>query len=149
MAEKKTAHKKDDQPVVNDADQSVAAIADKPKHEPKAHKKDEPKIAVEEKNGQALATVNVPAHKAEVSIGHSATPGVITAAVEAWHKVKGKDDAEFAACVGEFRQSLINHAEEVHRSGIVQEGDTVMARFEQEVARSFSEQAEKAAKKAA
>ncbi len=143
MAEKKTAHKKDDQPVVNDADQSVATIADdKPQKKVKT-------LPVEEREGHAIVAVDVPAHKAEVSVAHSAIPGVIAAVVEAWHKVKGHDDAEFAKCLAEFRQNLVNHAEEVHRSGIVQEGDTVIARFEQEVARIFIEQAEKAAKKAA
>ncbi len=147
MADKKTAHKKDDQPIVNDADQSVATIADEPKaHEPKKKVKTLP---VEEREGHAVVSVDVPAHKAEVSVAHSGVPGVIAAVVEAWHKVKGDDDAEFAKCIGEFRQNLVNHAEELHRSGIVAEGDTVMARFEQEVARIFIEQSEKAAKKAA
>lgn len=155
MTEKKTAHKKDDLPVVNDADQSVAAIADEEKarlerakrrEEAQPKKKDAPKIAVEEKSGQAVATVDVPAHKAEVSIGHSSVPGVIAATVEAWHKVKGKDDAEFANCLAAFRQDLINHAEELHRSGIVAEGDTVMAKFEQEVAKILKEKAAEAAK---
>ncbi len=147
MVAKKEAHKKDDQPVVNDADQSVAVIADDPK--PKAQKKDAPKVTVEEKNGQAVAVVNVPAHKAEVPLARSSIDGVIAATVEAWHKVKGKDDAEFALARPEFRQDLINHAEEVWSKNTVTEGDTVMARFEQEVAQiKLREEKAKAAKAA-
>jgi hypothetical protein len=142
MVAKKEAHKKDDQPVVNDADQSVAVIADDPK--PKAQKKVKT-LPVEEREGHAVVSVDVPAHKAEVSVAHSGVPGVIAAAVEAWHKVKGDDDAEFAKCLAEFRQNLINHAEEVHRSGVVTEGDTVMAKFEAAVAKIFNEAAAKAA----
>jgi hypothetical protein len=106
-------------------------------------------LPIEEREGHAIVSVDVPAHKAEVSVGHSTVPGVIAATVEAWHKVKGHDDAEFAKCTREHRQDLINHAEEIHRTGVVMEGDTVMARFEQEVAKIYRREEEKAAKKAA
>ena len=105
-------------------------------------------LPVEEREGHAVVTVDVPAHKAETVIGHSSIPGVIDAVVEAWHAVKGNDDAEFAKCVSAHRQDLINHAEEVFRSGITTEGDTVMARFEREVAKIKLREEEKKAKAA-
>ncbi len=118
----------------DDLDEVEAARLERAKARVEAQpKKKAPDVKVEEKNGLAVATIDVPAHTAEVPLAQSKVDGVISATVEAWHKVKGNDDAEFAACVAAFRQDLINHAEEVFRSGIVTEGDTVMARFEREV----------------
>lgn len=119
-----------------------------PVKEVKPVKVKKPDIVVEEKNGLAVATIDVPAHTAEVPIASSKVEGVIAATVEAWHKVKGNDDAEFAACLAAHRQDLINHAEEVFRSGIVQEGDTVMARFEREVSNIKLREDDKKAKAA-
>jgi hypothetical protein len=102
---------------------------------------------IKEVGGAAVATVNVPAHKREIVIAHSAIEGCAVAAVEAWNKVKGKDDASFADAVADFKATLINHAESVYKTGKVLEGDTSLARFEQEVAKIRARQAE--AKKAA
>ncbi len=112
--------------------------------------KGQPKpLAVEERNGQAVALVDVPAHTAEVPLASSKIDGVISATVEAWHEVKGHDDAEFALCVSEFRRELVNHAEEVWTKNVITEGDTVMARFEREVAKiKLREEDKKAAKTA-
>lgn len=90
---------------------------------------------LKEVGGAAVATVSVPAHKREVVVAQSSIEGCAVAAVEAWDKVRGKDDATFAAAVDDFKRTLINHAESVYRTGKVMEGDTSLARFEQEVAK--------------
>ncbi len=130
-------------------DQAEAARVEREKARKEAQPKKQPKtLPVEEREGSAVVSIDVPARKQEVVIGHSATPGVIDATVEAWHAVKGNDDAEFALCTAEHRRDLINHAEEVFRSGVTTEGDTVMARFEREVAKIRSREEEKKAKAA-
>ncbi len=136
MTAKKTAEKTE-----NQVKEEVKPKAAEPK-------KVAPKVDVQEKNGQAVAVIDVPAHKAEVPLASSKIDGVIAATVEAWHSVKGNDDAEFAKCVAEFRRYLINHAEEVWLKDTVSEGDTVMARFEREVANIKLREAKKAAKAA-
>lgn len=102
---------------------------------------------IKEVGGAAVATVNVPAHKRETVVASSAIEGCAVAAVEAWNKVRGKDDATFEAAVGDFKQTLLNHAESVYKTGQVMDGDTTLARFEQEVAKIRGRQIE--AKKAA
>lgn len=102
---------------------------------------------LKEVGGAAVATVNVPAHRREVVVASSAIEGCAVAAVEAWDKVRGKDDATFAAAVGDFKLTLMNHAESVYKTGQVLQGDTSLARFEQEVAKIRARQDE--AKKAA
>lgn len=102
---------------------------------------------LKEVGGAAVATVNVPAHKRQVVVAQSSIEGCAVAAVEAWDKVKGKDDASFADAVGDFKQTLLNHAESVYKTGQVLEGDSALARFEQEVAKIRGRQIE--AKKAA
>jgi hypothetical protein len=92
--------------------------------------------------GAAVATVTVPAHKTEVVIARSSIEGCAVAAVEAWNKVKGKDDATFEAAAPDFKQHLINHAESVYRTGKTMDGDTMLARFEHEVARIKDRQRE-------
>lgn len=107
---------------------------------------------LEEINGAAVATVNVPAHKAQVVVAQSSIEGCAIAAAEAWDKVRGKGpgsqaDADFASATREFRQHLINSAEEVYKTGKALEGDTVQARFERELLKIKGKQDE--AKKAA
>ena len=92
--------------------------------------------------GAAVATVNIPAHKREVVVAQSAIEGCAVAAVEAWDKVRGKDDATFAAAVGDFKMTLMNHAESVYKTGQALQGDTSLARFEQEVAKIRARQIE-------
>lgn len=92
--------------------------------------------------GAAVATVNVPAHKRQVVVAQSAYEGCAIAAVEAWDKVKGRDDASFADAVVDFKFTLMNHAESVYKTGKALEGDTALARFEQEVARIRAQQDE-------
>ena len=102
---------------------------------------------MEEVGGAAVATVNVPAHKREVVVAQSSIEGCAVAAVEAWNKVRGKDDATFEAAVGDFKLTLMNHAESVYKTGQALQGDTSLARFEQEVAKIRARQIEE--KKAA
>ena len=85
--------------------------------------------------GQAVATIQVPEHTAQVIVASSSIAGCAVAAVKAWNKVKAKDDADFASAEGGFRQHLLNHAESVYRTGKVLDGNTSLARFEQEVAK--------------
>src|SRR6476646_1409919 len=103
---------------------------------------------VTDRDGHAVMTVNVPAHKAEVVLAHSAIDGCAIAAAEAWDDVRGSGDASFALCSGEHRRDLINHAEEVYTSGIVTKGSTVMALFEQAVQRIKGRQDAEAAEAA-
>lgn len=93
-------------------------------------------VKVEDKEGHAVVSVDVPARTVEVSVAHSDIPGCAIAAVEAWDKVRDVEggDVVFANALPEFRQHLINAAEGVYRSGTVLQGDTSLARFEQEVA---------------
>lgn len=104
-------------------------------------------LKVKDVGGAAVATLSVPAHKTEIVIAQSSIPGCAVAAIEAWNKVKGKDDADFASAAGEFKQQLMNSAESVYKTGKTLEGDTMMARFEHEVAKIKGRQ--DAARKAA
>lgn len=110
------------------------------------------KSTVEAKGNHVVTSVEVPAHKAEVVIAHSPIEGCAIAAAEAWDKVKGDDDADFATATESHRRELVYAAEAVYKTAQVAEGDSIPARFEQEVARIKIEQDEakaKAAKKAA
>lgn len=103
---------------------------------------------MKEVGGAAVATVNVPAHKREVIVAQSSIEGCAVAAVEAWDKVRTKDDATFAGAVDDFKRTLMNHAESVYKTGQALQGDTSLARFEQEVAkiRARQDEAKKKAK---
>ena len=126
-------------------EQAEAERQERAKRREDAQPKKQPKtIPIEEKEGQAVATFDVPAHTAEVPVAKSKIDGVLAATVEAWHSVKGNGDAEFALCVSEFRQNLVNHAEEVFLKNVVTDDDTVMARFEREVAKIKLREEEKA-----
>lgn len=98
--------------------------------------------------GKAVATVSVPARKQQVVIAQSAIEGCAVAAIEAWDKVRGADDATFAMAHPDFKRTLINHAESVYTTGRTLDGDTALARFERQVAKIKGAQDE-ARKKAA
>lgn len=122
--------------ITNGADEPVVTVTDA-------------KAAVADKDGHAVMTVEVPARTVEVSIAHSAIEGCAVAAVEAWDKVKGVGDPSFADCLPDHRRDLMYHAEGVYRGNKPSEGDTSMARFEQEVTRIKREQGKAKAAKAA
>jgi len=111
-------------------------------------------LKVDDKDGHAVVSVDVPAHTAEVSVAHSAIPGCAVAAVEAWDKVRNVEggDADFAHSLESHRRDLVYHAEAIYKGGSVAPGDSTIARFEQEVIRIKGRQdkeAEAVAKKAA
>ena len=135
--------------IINGADEPVTTVTDAAttpeRIESMATKKQSPNL--EDRGGQVVATVSVPAHEQEVVIAHSQIEGCAIAAVQAWDAVKGADDAPFAAMAISHRHDLLHCAEAVYRTGKVMEGDSSLARFEQEVRRIQVEQNE--AKKAA
>lgn len=103
---------------------------------PEADTHAEQRMRMKERSGHVVAVVDVPAHQAEVSLGHSAIEGCAAAAAEAWDSIeKAKDDADFAHSTGQWRQHLINVAESVYASGVTTEGDTAIAKFERAVAK--------------
>src|SRR5262249_51278271 len=53
----------------------------------------------------------------------------------AWNTVKGPTDADFAHCDPRFLLDLAYHAKDVQEKGQVLQGDTQLARFEQEFSR--------------
>ena len=120
MTAKTVAHKEDK---IDDAEAPAK----------KATKKGE-KIVLADKEGVVVATVDVPAHQAEVSLASSSIEGLALAAANAWDKVKADDDASFATASGSFRQHLINTAEETFNSGhtVTHEG-TTQRLFEDEI----------------
>jgi hypothetical protein len=89
---------------------------------------------VESEGGHAVVTVKVPAHDQKVSVAYSLIEGCAAAAVEAWGRVKGEDDASFATMDGTFKRELMNAAEDIYRNSPPLTGDTQRARFEQTVA---------------
>lgn len=99
----------------------------------KAKEAKEPEL--QDVGGKAVATVSIPAHEQQVVIAESSIEGCAVAAVEAWDKVRGSDDAPFAKAAPDFRRTLINAAESVYRTGKTMDGDTSLARFERQVAK--------------
>lgn len=107
----------------------------------------EPAINLTSGSHHVSAIVNVPAHQSEVVIARSLIEGCAAAAAEAWDKVKGDGDADFASMSSDYRRDLMYAAEGVYQSGAVLEGDSTLAKFEREVAKIKKSQDDK--KKAA
>jgi hypothetical protein len=109
-----------------------------------------PAPKIEEREGHAIMSVDVPARTVEVSLAHSPIEGCALAAVGAWEKVRNVagGDAAFADCGAEFRRELINAAEAIYRGGQPMTTDTTMAKFEREVAVIRGKQEEAKAKAA-
>lgn len=129
-------------------DNEHAVVAPESRKDEIMAKKSKASLAVEDKGGHAVVAVDVPAHSAEVSVAYSAIEGCAVAAVEAWERVKRDDDASFGAMADSYRRELLSAAEGVYRSGVVMEGDTSLAKFEQAVASIKGKQDEAKAKAA-
>jgi hypothetical protein len=116
----------------------------------KPKSKTPPPVKVEEKEGHAVTVVDVPARSVEVSLAYSAIEGCAVAAVEAWERVRDAKagDVPFAEAQPDFRQHLINSAEEIYRGGQPAVTDTTQAKYEREVAKIRSNQEESKAKAA-
>lgn len=54
----------------------------------------------------------------------------ISLVVRAWEEVRGPGDAHFGDAAPDFQRTLLDHAKDVLRTNVVQEGDTFQARFE-------------------
>jgi len=126
-----------------------AVHSTKPPAKPKA--KEAPPVKVEEKEGHAVMSVDVPARTVEVSIAHSPIEGCAVAAVEAYNKVRNikGGDVAFADADVQFRRELINSAETIYRGAQPSVGDTLFARFEREVVQIKRKQDEEKVKTAA
>jgi hypothetical protein len=73
--------------------------------------------------------------KLNFDVDFSSDADIAPIAEVAWNKVRGKDDASFAAAVEDFKRHLINHARSALTTSAILQGKTNMALFEQEVAR--------------
>jgi len=67
-------------------------------------------------------------------------PNPPSIAEEAWHNVKDASDPELKDCVASHQEKFSAHAEAILKGSSPQAGDTIYARFEQEVARLNKEQ---------
>lgn len=56
-------------------------------------------------------------------------------AAAAWDAVKGKDDAPFGGATIDFQHILLAHAKSALTTGVLLQGDTNLALFEQEISR--------------
>jgi hypothetical protein len=62
-------------------------------------------------------------------------PELQTIAEQAWHNVKGEGDPELKNCVFTHQEKFQHHANGILKNGSPMSGDTLLARFEREVAR--------------
>ena len=125
-ATKKTGVKKVSKPEtkLHGANAKAAKTEAKPEPKPEAPK--------------AMAAAAIPhfeeKQKLNFDIDFNSPSDLVPIAKVAWNAVKGHDDAPYEGCLPQFQAKLLEHASSALRTG-AQQGDTNLARFEQEVLR--------------